>query len=126
MTSKLSVAELIRVAIRLAAAIDEGLGRDFTAEAFYSSVARKTLVDELTLQFGVRLIGDVAADPWRGLAFQALIEEALPAYGRDRRRGARERTGLCMLLACVLDQVNKRTGAREGHQRSSMLEELQS
>lgn len=120
----MSVAELIRVAIRLAAAIDEGLGRDFTAEAFYSSIARGTLVEELAARFGTRLTGDISADPWRSLAFQRLIEDALPAYGRDRRRNARERTGLCMLLACVLDQVDRRSGKREDARRASMLEEL--
>jgi hypothetical protein len=123
-TSKLSVAELIRVAIRLAAAIDEGLGRDFTAEAFYSSVARKTLVDDLVEHYGQELLGAISVDAWQAVAFQSLIEEALPAYGRDRRRNAQERTGLCMLLACVLDQVDRRSGAREGPRRTSMLEEL--
>lgn len=123
MTSNLSVAELIRVAVRLAAAIDEGRSRDFTAEAFYSAVARKTLVDDLVDRFGHTLLGGIAADARHALAFQALIEGALPVYGRDRRRGAQDRTGLCMLLACVLDQVGRRSGRVEG---PSGLEDLMS
>ncbi|MBQ0946311.1 hypothetical protein KAK07_23430 [Ideonella sp. 4Y16] len=122
------MAELIRMAIHVAAAIDRGLGRDFTSEAFYAAVSRQDLVGEIRTRFGAELsLAELGADPWRVLAFEGLIAGALPHYGRNRRRSVTEPTGLCMLLACLLEQVDKHSsmqGRRRDERRVPLLEVL--